>query len=161
MKRFRVGSGFRAIWRGQWIPDRGRTRFLGLAALLLLLTGLAACAGDTAPMSDATFDGLEANVVLTEFTIELEPKTLPVGSVRFLVANQGSVEHDMYLERPGAEGDALKGPEGNPVFIDSIKPGGKAVLEFEFEVPGETYQLGCHLPGHYEAGMVTTFTVGD
>jgi uncharacterized cupredoxin-like copper-binding protein len=42
--------------------------------------------------------------------------------------------------------------------VEDIDPGQSTTLEWTLDKPGQ-YQLACHEPGHYEQGMVATFTV--
>jgi uncharacterized cupredoxin-like copper-binding protein len=40
----------------------------------------------------------------------------------------------------------------------SLAPGGHGMLTYTFDEPG-TYEIGCHQPGHYAAGMRVEITV--
>lgn len=52
--------------------------------------------------------------------------------------------------------------DGKPVkgnFMEVVlKPGQKAVLRFTPVLKG-SFELGCHIPGHYEAGMKNALSV--
>ena len=39
-----------------------------------------------------------------------------------------------------------------------LQPGESGELSYTFDLPG-TYQIGCHQPGHYAAGMKIEVTV--
>jgi uncharacterized cupredoxin-like copper-binding protein len=66
----------------------------------------------------------------------------------------------MVLERAGADDEALDidGVDGTKFEseVESIHPG--ATLQVTWKLPGRgSYQLACHVPGHFEHGMVTRF----
>ncbi len=130
---------------------RKQTAFLRIMVLALIALALAAC-GSKAPAGPT-----EVHVKLTEFKIELDKTSIPAGPVKFIVDNAGTVEHEMVLENVGDVDKPFEanGKEGE---APDIEPGKSATLEWTLDKPGQ-YQLGCHIPGHYEAGMVTTFTV--
>lgn len=80
-------------------------------------------------------------------------------AVRFVVANNGNLEHEMVLgtkkelkehaelmrKFPGMEHD-------DPNML-RVAPGKKGEMGWRFTKPGEFY-YGCLQPGHFEAGMV-------
>jgi uncharacterized cupredoxin-like copper-binding protein len=78
--------------------------------------------------------------------LEIEPPTLEAhpGSLTIEVANQGQVEHNFALE--GA---------ATPM----LQPGQSATLEVP-SLPSGTYEFICEVPGHADAGMRGTLTVG-
>ncbi len=103
-------------------------------------------------------DGIAA-VALKEFVVALEPETIVVGQeIAFQVMNDGVIEHELVLEPAGEVDAPLTMPAGGAAEIEGIAPGASGELVFTFDTPG-TYQLACHIEGHYEAGMVTTFEV--
>ena len=80
--------------------------------------------------------------------ISFEQKALSVagpGPVTFEVENAGKIEHDFTID--------------NPKVKVVPKPGAKSSAQATFDKPG-TYQFYCSIPGHKEAGMAGTFTVG-
>lgn len=40
----------------------------------------------------------------------------------------------------------------------TVEPGASGSLTYTFDTPG-TYEIGCHQPGHYAAGMTITVIV--
>lgn len=99
----------------------------------------------------------EVAVTLVEFSISLAPTTLHVGQpYAFIVTNQGTVTHELVIERPGAAHEPLM--EGEQMAMVGIAPGETRTLGWTFTEPG-SYQLACHQPGHYEAGQVRTIDV--
>ncbi|HVL91354.1 MAG TPA: plastocyanin/azurin family copper-binding protein [Actinomycetota bacterium] len=83
--------------------------------------------------------------------------------VTFRVTNTGKIDHDFALgdeEFQKEHGQQMGGgghhAEGTPAI--GLKPGETKSLTWRFTTPG-TVLYGCHVPGHYEAGMVGTITV--
>ena len=90
----------------------------------------------------------------------------PGETVRFVFTNTGKVRHEAYFGTPddqdehaeamrdarggdghGAHGD---GDDDNPKV--TVEPGGSEEIEVTFP-EGGAYEIGCHEPGHYKAGM--------
>jgi len=115
---------------------------------VVLASALAAC-GPKGPTA--------VDVTLTEYKIEMSKTSVPAGQVKFNITNTGSIVHELVLEPAGAV-DAPLEANGTVAEAEDIEPGATATLEWTIDTPGE-YQLTCHLPGHFENGMVTTFTV--
>jgi uncharacterized cupredoxin-like copper-binding protein len=87
-------------------------------------------------------------------------------SVRFEVTNEGAVRHELFVgdvaahEEHAAEmaemGESGMGhDEANGV---SVEPGQTEALAMTFAEAGALL-VGCHEPGHYEAGMVADITI--
>jgi len=115
---------------------------------VVLAAALAAC-GPKGPTA--------VDVTLTEYKIEMSKTSFPAGPVRFTITNEGSIVHEIVVEPSGAM-DAPLEANGTVAEAEDIEPGATATLEWTIDTPGE-YQLTCHLPGHFENGMITTFTV--
>lgn len=126
----------------------------------LLMAGLAvalAACGGPAPTPSGP---VEVQVSLQEFTITSSLSTLQAGvPYHFVITNNGTIAHELVLEGAGVVDEPLEadGREGE-VEEDELPPGATATLDWTFDTAGD-YQMACHVPGHYEAGMVTTFTV--
>src|SRR5581483_2871268 len=87
---------------------------------------------------------------------DLKPNTL----YTFVVTNDGKATHELVAEPAGAVDHALSGanePEQS-AEAENIAPDTTRELPWFFTTPGQ-YQVACHKPGHYEAGMVQQFTV--
>lgn len=87
-------------------------------------------------------------------------------TVTFDVTNSGEVRHEFFigtLDDHRAHADEMR--EGghsddvhdNPSAL-RLKPGENGSLSYTFPEGGELL-VGCHEPGHYEAGMVAPVTV--
>jgi uncharacterized cupredoxin-like copper-binding protein len=95
-----------------------------------------------------------------------EPEALAVGAgetVTFVVTNDGDQEHEFvlgdraYQESHGAAMAAGEmHHEGNAV---TVAPGATEELTWKFAGDGEVL-YGCHVEGHYQAGMVGVVRVG-
>lgn len=102
-----------------------------------------------------------------DMSIELSETEFSVGeTVVFEVTNAGQVQHELYLGDEAAQAahaeemaemDGMGHDEPGGV---SVEPGATEELEYTFAEAGEIL-AGCHEPGHYEAGMVTSLTVGE
>lgn len=85
-------------------------------------------------------------------------------TVRFEITNAGAIPHEFYVgdaeaQEHHAEEMAEMGGMGHdePDGV-AVEPGATETFEYTFEQAGEIL-AGCHEPGHYEAGMVTSMTV--
>lgn len=126
-------------------------RILVLVAVLTAAVVLVGC-GSQAPTP------VEVQVTLSDFKVEASPATVPANTlVKFVVTNNGSLEHEMVVEKKGDVDKPLETASG-PAEAEKIPAGGSKTLEWTFTEPGQ-YQLACHVPGHFEAGMVTDLTV--
>lgn len=104
-------------------------------------------------------------VVMNEFSFDPGTTEVVAGeTVRFVFTNEGAIEHEAMLgdahmqeEFQGAHDDHGGGHHGD-VHAVTVPAGGTGELVVTFDDPGTQY-FGCHLPGHYEAGMEATLTV--
>lgn len=102
--------------------------------------------------------GEPVEVTLTDFKVSEVAGPLKVGvEYTFMVTNDGVAVHEAVLEAAGANDVPLE-IDGSEAEIEDLAPGTTGMLTFTFTEAGD-YQLSCHVPGHYEAGMVTVFTV--
>lgn len=118
----------------------------------------------TAPAT-APATATRIEVSLTD-ALRIEPATMkvPVGvPVTFVVTNAGVLDHEFYLgdEQAQAAHEAEMAMGGmthdEPEGI-GVKPGQTKELTYTFTATGETF-AGCHVPGHYAAGMKAVITV--
>lgn len=94
-------------------------------------------------------------------TMRFEPAKLNVKAgetIRFVVTNTGKIQHDFTIgdrkvqldhERMMKEMSGMKHDEANAI---SIPPGETRSVLWQFDQPG-VFEIGCHEPGHYPAGM--------
>lgn len=132
----------------------------GAAGLLLL----AACGDDDS--SDTASDEPTRTVEIDMVDIAFEPEAIEVTAgetVRFVFTNDGEVAHDAYIgdtdaqadheaEMRDAEGDEHGGHGDDEGDAITVEPGETGELTHTFTHAG-TLEIGCHQPGHYDAGM--------
>jgi plastocyanin len=136
-------------------------------ALAVALTLLTACSDDGADADSAppaatssssessasesapAESGEEQTITASEgeMFIELSTEEVSAGSVTIEVSNDGSVTHDLVVERDGEDVDGT----------DSLAPGESASLTVDLE-PGE-YVFYCSIANHRASGMEVTVTV--
>ena len=153
-------------------------RLLHLALVASVAVVLAACSGgagsaapvSAAPSSASTASGspVEVTVKLTD-ALKMEPASVSakVGvPMRFLVTNGGSTDHEFYLGDEAAQmahekemGGMAGMGQDEPGGV-GLKPGETKTVEYTFAKAG-SYLAGCHVNGHYAAGMMATITVTD
>ena len=120
----------------------------------------------------ADLDGADmvVEVVMSEFAFEMNDLVVPVGStVRFDFVNVGAIEHEaMFGDAHQQEEFAELGNHGDDhgdvgghhgeVQAITLDADGSGSLTMTFDEAGKT-MIGCHLPGHWDAGMSATFIV--
>ncbi|MFP5327780.1 MAG: plastocyanin/azurin family copper-binding protein [Acidimicrobiia bacterium] len=141
----------------------------GAAAALLL----AACGDDDAD----TTGGSETRTIEIEMRdIEFSPDEVQVDAgetVRFVFRNAGAVMHDAFIGDEAAQDEhemEMQEANGGDDGMDheaaeddgeggiTVEPGETGELTHTFR-EGDELLIGCHQPGHYEAGMVVTVNV--
>jgi uncharacterized cupredoxin-like copper-binding protein len=100
-------------------------------------------------------------------TMRFEPASITVNrgeTVRFVVTNAGKIEHEFMIGDPQEQQahdvmmqstPGMKHDEANTV---SLAPGKTKSLVWTFTKEGR-FEAGCHVPGHYPAGMKMAITV--
>jgi uncharacterized cupredoxin-like copper-binding protein len=102
--------------------------------------------------------GQTVTLVLRDFSITPSKTTVKAGEpVTFVAVNEGTLVHEVVVEPAGAVDEPLE-MDGREAEIEDIHPGEAKSLTVTFSEPGQ-YQLACHLPGHFEQGMVTQIEV--
>lgn len=134
---------------------------LWLAAVLALI-GCAGTADQTADADVRTIDVRMVDIAFDPTTIDVEAGE----TVRFRFTNDGELPHDAFIgddaaqEEHGEEmAEASHGGHGeDDSQAVTVEPGATAELVHTF-VGDESIRIGCHQPGHYEAGMVLDLTI--
>jgi uncharacterized cupredoxin-like copper-binding protein len=110
-----------------------------------------------APMGTPTTEPVCVGVVEGDFYVRPQRTTFQVGQPYvFAVGNEGAAVHEFVIEPAGKVDEPLEAEvngEERESEIEDIAPGETAELEWTFTEPGR-YQFACHIPGHFEAGMV-------
>ena len=135
---------------------------IGVVAVLL-----AACGGGDDKSRAGNENGDSRTVEVDMVDISFEPDTLEVArgeTVRFVFTNTGEVAHDAFIgdEDGQAEHEAEMreaddeghggGHGGDAENAVTVQPGDTGELTYTFDEAG-TIEIGCHQPGHYDAGM--------
>ena len=134
--------------------------------LLAAAFSIAAC-GSGAP-APTTNPPTRIDVTLTDaMRIEPDPMTVRAGTpVTFVVTNTGQIEHELMLGDEAAQAEhELEMLEPGAMAHDhsyaiTVGPGQTRELVFTFGSAGTSF-AGCHIPGHYPAGMKATITITD
>ncbi|MCW3016137.1 MAG: hypothetical protein JWO02_3229 [Solirubrobacterales bacterium] len=103
-------------------------------------------------------------VALTEYKIAASAATAPAGRVTFDASNDGVIPHELVVVKTDATAAGLlKGSKadetGNVGELDERALAVKATKTLTLDLKPGHYALICNLPGHYQGGMHTDFTV--
>jgi len=148
-----------------------RHRLMTTALAVAAALAAAACGGSNStdertstedPQADAT------DVHLSMVDNSYSPATLDVAAgetVRFIFHNDGSVRHDAVIgdaevqakhetevRAAGDGAEAMDATEHGDVPALTLEPGQTGELVHTFDAGGQVI-VGCHEPGHYDAGM--------
>jgi uncharacterized cupredoxin-like copper-binding protein len=102
-------------------------------------------------------------------TMRYDPQTFTVKAgetIRFVVTNVGRLKHEFIIgdaAEQRAHAEMMKKMPGmvheDPNAL-SLEPGETKALIWQFGQTG-VVEVACHVPGHYEAGMVAQVKVGE
>ena len=103
--------------------------------------------------------------------MRIEPSSMNVEAgtpVTFVVTNVGVIPHEFMLGDEDIQDEheqEMLEMGGMPMDHDhanaiTVQPGQTKQLPYTFAEPGTTL-AGCHLPGHYPAGMMATITIAS
>ena len=143
---------------------KNKTRIALLITTVFIASSLllSACGSSTTP------DGpVDVEVTLTEFGIESSLDTFEVGvPYHFIIHNEGAINHELMIMEPMMLGMDMSMDEMDAMALayveeDELTPGTTQTLDYTFTepAPAGNLELGCHIEGHYEAGMVVPITV--
>ena len=122
----------------------------------------AAASGSPGTSGSAT----RIEVKLTD-QLKMDPATISVPAgvpVTFVVTNTGTIQHQFFVGDAAAqtaEEQAMTGATSAPPDSANgigVNPGQTRELTVTFSAPG-TSLAGCHIAGHYLAGMKSTITI--
>ena len=150
-----------------------RLRTMLLLAILGLAALAVACGGDdddddVAANGGGGDDDVAAATVavdLDEWSVKPDPDSIAAGEVTFVVSNSGTLAHELIIVRTDLAADALPVEAGLVAeaevdVIGEIEEFAAGLTErVTFTLEAGTYVLLCNIPGHYGAGMTTSFTV--
>lgn len=136
-----------------------------LIALLSLACAPADQGTETASLTVGSADAVA--VTLEEWSVAAAPSTASAGDVTFEVSNQGTQVHNFVVFRTDLAADQLPvenaqvtagGAVEEVGRVDEFDPGSTETLTLSLDAG--SYVLVCNVPGHYEQGMRTAFSVG-
>lgn len=146
-----------------------------LAAIAVIAAACSGGGATPAPATAAPAASVEATAAATRIEVTLtdglkiEPAsmTVPAGvPVTFVVTNAGKILHEFVLgdeadqaehEAEMAAGGGMSMPVDEEMAI-GVEPGQTKELTVTFDGPGSIL-AGCHVIGHYPAGMKATITI--
>ncbi len=136
-------------------------------AMLSLAFVLGACASDDA--TDAGGSASRTIEVRMSDELRFEPAELVVApgeTVRFEVTNDGETVHEFLIGDEAAQAEIEEEMAGGEMDHDtdagvSVEPGQTETFDYTFGGEKGEILAGCHEPGHYDAGMVATITIGN
>ena len=94
----------------------------------------------------------EVSVDLKEFKVSPSEIQIKPGKVKFEVKNSGSVTHEFLVYELG---------KTDPIVSLKNIANGQSRESGIVELKEGTYEIGCYLPGHFEAGMKGKLVVGS
>jgi len=126
-------------------------RVLAVAVVATLVPAASALAGGS------------TKVTLDEFSTKASPKSASAGKVSFSVKNAGDDKHELVVIKTSTSASKLKVSGGRASTKGSVGEvediaGGKT-KRLTLNLKKGHYVLLCNLPGHYQQGMRTDFTV--
>jgi glucose/arabinose dehydrogenase/uncharacterized cupredoxin-like copper-binding protein len=107
----------------------------------------------TPTASPATAEGEAVAVEEGEYYVEARTTFEVDQPYTFTVTNAGNDSHEFVIEPAGSTEEAALEADGTEAEIEDIGPGESSDLTWTFTEPG-SYQFACHLPNHFESGMV-------
>lgn len=168
-----------AAWYLAANPKAGRFQMGAMAGVAVALLvggsiwaavyeGEAAGSEPTPPPTTATaVPPGTVNVSLAEYTVTVDPASVPAGEITFHVTDAGTIFHNLRVIKteldPGAlpaNGEVDESQVDVVAATDAdLEAGQTAELKVDLQ-PG-SYVLLCNFPGHYASGMHTAFTVEE
>ena len=141
-------------------------RYISVAAVAASALLLAACSGGA---GTGTTGEVRTVAVRMSDDMRYDPTKFDFfagDTVRFEMTNEGSFRHEFFVgdvaaqeehaaEMRATDGSGMGHDEPNGV---TVEPGETETLEITFDETG-ALQVGCHEPGHFEAGMSAPITV--
>lgn len=147
------------------------SRLALISAVVLLVAACSAAATPTPSSVAASPTAGSATPQTVEVklsdSLRMDPATMTFRAgqpIHFVVTNMGSTNHEFYLGDEGAqmahdgEMGGMAGMTHDEAMGIGLMPGETKTLDSMFTAPG-AYQAGCHVNGHYAAGMKATITI--
>ena len=124
-----------------------------------IIAAVAACAAVTAPLALAGGGAKSLSIHESEWGITGVPTIVKAGTpIRVTVTNKGGMAHELVLENGGCTKQCAVKIGGHNAELENLAPGTSKSAIWTISKPG-TYTFTCRKPGHWKAGMHTTFKV--
>ncbi|MBI5355050.1 MAG: nitrite reductase, copper-containing [Candidatus Aenigmarchaeota archaeon] len=150
------------IGRGSWLA----------AVLVSLAVIIAGCvqSGTSLPSYVKMVDGVQVVTInAKEFAFTPAEIHLNPGKAKFILINGGSVEHELVIYEASKKDIVSKAEAAEDEktiaanIITEVEevPKGESKESEIIDLKEGTYEIGCHIVGHFDAGMKGTVTVGS
>jgi uncharacterized cupredoxin-like copper-binding protein len=151
------------------------SRLALLPAVAILIAACSSGTGSTASPSSASPSAPSASAQATRIEVQLtdalkiEPAIMSVPAgvpVTFVVTNTGAIEHEFFLGDEAAQAQheqemqEMGGMAHDEEMGIGVEPGATKELTVTFPDAGPIL-AGCHVAGHYAAGMKATVEIGS
>ena len=149
---------------------KNRIRRLPLIASLSALTVVVAACGEpstTTSPDTAAAGARTVDIAMEDIKFDTTTLTLQTGeTIDFRFTNTGKVAHDAFIGDNAAQMDheaemsQMTGTDDHATEEGALvlQPGESGELKYTFDEAG-SFEVGCHQPGHYAAGMKIDVTV--
>ncbi len=129
-----------------------------------LLLGIAALASVVAGCGGSSGGGTAVSATVNQSSLAATPASVKSGKTSFTVKNAGSENHEFAVIKTDTPQDKLTPGANGEVSEDGkvgeIEPfGANATKKLTLDLKPGNYVLLCNLPGHYQRGIHTGFTV--
>jgi uncharacterized cupredoxin-like copper-binding protein len=137
-------------------------KIVAAVGIAMLLNG----GSSVANWAEAAPTGQTVSVKMTDNAYSAKTLRVKAGTpVSFVFVNKGKLLHEATIgtkaeqlahdKEMAAMAGMVMGDEPNAI---SVKAGTSKTIKYTFAKPG-TFEIGCHVPGHYKAGMKITVVV--
>ena len=136
-------------------------RNLPLIGAMLLLTGNALAHGDSSAGQPGAASDADRTITIIATDLKFTPAGVTVRAgetVKFVISNQGKLSHEFVIgtkteqDQHEREMQAMGDMQHMETNAISLRPGETSFLVWKFGAAGNLV-YGCHVPGHYVAGM--------
>ena len=130
-------------------------RWIWLSMFVVLVVLFTACGGTTSPTTSPA--PKTVNVTLTDYKIASDLTQFSTGvPYHFVVVNKGATLHELMIAPPLTGTMTVDDLDKLRLFeVSDIAAGETKTLDYTFKesAPLGKFEMACHVPGHYEAGM--------